>query len=220
MKWIVLGLLVSGFFLAFLLLPAGRADWPAAYASVALLVSGWVLAAWRLQTTNPVLFARRAEYGEGTPNWDRWLVLVLKLSVLAVFILAGLDSGRVARLPEWWCGLLGVVLYSIGLQIFMASQKANPFFEGMVRHQTEFGHRVVDRGPYARLRHPGYLGFLLVFASIPCLLGSGWAAWGLLPVLACFVTRIVLEEVFLCEHLPGYKEYRERVCYRLIPGLW
>lgn len=56
MKWFVLGLLVSGFFLAFLLLPAGRADWPAAYASVALLVSGWVLAAWRLQTTNPGTF--------------------------------------------------------------------------------------------------------------------------------------------------------------------
>jgi protein-S-isoprenylcysteine O-methyltransferase Ste14 len=220
MKWIVLGVLVSAFFLAFLLLPAGRLDWPAAYASVTLLVSGWVMAARRLQSSNPILFARRAEHGEGTPNWDRWLVFVLKGSVLGVFVLAGLDSGRVARLPELTLGVLGLILYLAGLKLFMASQQANPFFEGMVRHQSEFGHCVVEQGPYARIRHPGYLGFLLVFASVPCLLGSLWAAWGLLPVLACFITRIVLEERFLCEHLPGYSEYRQRVRYRLIPGLW
>lgn len=82
----------------------------------------------------------------------------------------------------------------------------------MVRHQNEFGHRVVDRGPYARLRHPGYLGFLLVFRFHPRLLGSTWAAWGLLPVLGCFVTRIVLEEAFLCEHLPGYTRAPRSEC--------
>ena len=220
MKWIVLGVLVSAFFLAFLLVPAGRLDWPAAYTSVGLLVSGWVGAAFRLHSKNPILFARRAQTGLDAPAWDHRLVFVLKLSVLAIFVLAGLDSGRVALIPPLPSALLGCALYMGGLLLFMASQQANPFFESMVRYQPEFGHRVVERGTYSYLRHPGYLGFLLVFSSIPCLLASRWAAWGLIPVVLCFLTRIVWEERFLCQNLPGYEEYCQKVRYRLIPGVW
>lgn len=216
----MLGVFVSAFFLFFLLVPAQRWDWPAAYATVALLVSGWVLAAYRLHKTNPILFARRAEYGEGTPDWDRRLVWCIKFSVLGVFVLAGLDSGTVARPVPLWQGLAGTGLYLTGLMTFMRSQRNNPFFEGMVRHQREFGHKVVDKGPYSRLRHPGYLGFLLVFSAIPMLLASSWAALGLIAVFACFLWRIVKEERFLCEHLDGYDDYRRRVRYRLIPFVW
>lgn len=219
-KWLVLGVFVSAFFLFFLLVPAGRWDWPAAYAAVALLVSGWVLAAYRLQKYNPALFARRADALEGTPGWDHRLVWGIKFSVLGLFVLAGLDAGTVARPVAPWQGLTGTALYLLGLAIFMRSQRCNPFFEGMVRHQSEFGHKVVDTGPYRRIRHPGYLGFLLVFASVPLLLASTWAAWGLIPVMACFGLRILKEEAFLCEHLDGYSEYRGRVRYRLIPFFW
>ena len=220
MKWLLLGVLVSFFFLAFLLIPAGRLDWPAAYVCVLPMVTGWVWAAYRLQRDNPILFARRGHDLEGTPAWDYRLVSLLKLSVLAMLVLAGLDSGREARPLEWPWALLGGVLYLAGLRIFVASQKANPFFFLLVRHQSEFSHRVVDRGPYSRLRHPGYLGFLLVFTAIPCVLESDWAAGGLMAVWLCFLMRIGWEERFLCEHLDGYEEYQKRVRSRLIPGLF
>ena len=220
MKWLLLGVLVSFFFLAFLLIPAGRLDWPAAYVCVLPMVTGWVWAAYRLQRDNPILFARRGHDLEGTPAWDYRLVSLLKLSVLAMLVLAGLDSGREARPLEWPWALLGGVLYLAGLRIFVASQKANPFFFFFFRQQSEFSHRVVDRGPYSRLRHPGYLGFLLVFTAIPCVLESDWAAGGLMAVWLCFLMRIGWEERFLCEHLDGYEEYQKRVRSRLIPGLF
>lgn len=220
MKWLVLGSVVSVFFLFFLLIPAGRWDWPAAYACILPMVSGWVWAAHRLQRDNPILFARRGHDLEGTPAWDYRLVSALKLSVLVMLVLAGLDSGRDARPLEWPWALAGGILYLAGLRLFVASQKANPFFEAMVRHQSEFSHRVVDRGPYGRLRHPGYLGFLLVFTAIPCVLESSWAAAALAAVWLCFLVRIIWEERFLREHLDGYEEYRKRVRSRLIPGLF
>ena len=216
----LLGVLVSLFFLAFLLIPAGRLDWPAAYVCVLPMVTGWVWAAYRLQRDNPILFARRGHDLEGTPAWDYRLVSVLKVSVLAMLVLAGLDSGREARPLEWPWALAGGMLYLTGLRLFVASQKANPFFEAMVRHQSEFSHRVVDRGPYAWLRHPGYLGFLLVFTAIPCVLESDWAGGALAGVWLCFVVRIVWEERFLLDHLDGYEAYRKRVRSRLIPGLF
>ncbi|MBN9417960.1 hypothetical protein ABS71_16895 [bacterium SCN 62-11] len=220
MKWLVLGMLVAVFFLAFLLIPAGRLDWPAAYACVLPMVAGWVWAAYRLNRDNPILFARRGHDLEGTPAWDYRLVSLLKLSVLAMLVLAGLDSGRVARPLEWPWALAGGVLYTAGWGLFVASQKANPFFEAMVRHQSEFSHKVVDRGPYGRLRHPGYLGFLLVFTAIPCVLESTWAAGALLAVWLCFLVRVVREERFLLHHLDGYEDYRKRVRSRLLPGIF
>ena len=220
MKWLLLGVLVTVFFLAFLLIPAGRWDWPAAYACILPMVAGWVWAAYRLNRDNPILFSRRGHTLEGTPDWDYRLVNLLKLCVLAMLVLAGLDSGRLARPLEWPWALAGGALYATGWGLFVASQKANPFFEAMVRHQSEFSHRVVDRGPYSRLRHPGYLGFLLVFSAIPCVLQSTWALAALAGVWLCFGLRIVWEEQFLVDHLDGYEEYRRRVRSRLVPGVF
>lgn len=220
MKWLLLDVLVSVFFLAFLLIPAGRWDWPAAYVCILPLVSGWVWAGYRLHRDNPILFARRAQPLEGTPDWDYRLVSVMKACVLAMLVLGGLDSGRVARPLEWPWVVAGFVVYLLGLRLFVASQKANPFFEGMVRHQSEFQHKVIERGPYARLRHPGYLGFLLLFSSVPLLLQSGWAAGALAAVWLCFCLRIIWEERFLVQELAGYADYQKRVRSRLIPGVW
>ncbi|MFN8608988.1 MAG: isoprenylcysteine carboxylmethyltransferase family protein [Vulcanimicrobiota bacterium] len=220
MKWLLLGVLVSVLFLAFLLIPAGRLDWPAAYLCILPMVAGWVWAGYRLHRDNPILFARRGHELEGTPAWDYRLVALLKSCVLAMLVLAGLDSGREARPLHWPFAVSGALLYLVGLKIFVASQKANPFFESMVRHQSEFGHKVIDRGPYARVRHPGYTGFLLVFTAMACVLESSWATVALGAVWLCFLLRIQREEAFLSQHLAGYVEYQNRVPKKLIPGIY
>lgn len=207
-------------FLALLLAPAQRLDWPAAYLAVGLLVTGWVLAAAWLRRHNPGLFERRSELGHGTPEWDKKIVLLIRYAALAIFVLAGFDAGREARAPEWWSAALGVGLYLGGLRLYTRALTANPFFEGMVRHQVEHGHRVIDQGPYSRVRHPGYVAFVLIFSSLPCLLGSLWSLAAVGVLAALFGVRIVKEERLLAASLPGYAEYRTRVRYRLLPGVW
>lgn len=94
------------------------------------------------------------------------------------------------------------------------------FFELTVRIQTDRGQQVIDTGPYAVVRHPGYVGGFFMVAGIALSLGSLWA---LLPAglaSASLILRTRWEDRTLHAELPGYKEYTERVRYKLIPGVW
>jgi protein-S-isoprenylcysteine O-methyltransferase Ste14 len=86
--------------------------------------------------------------------------------------------------------------------------------------EVEAGQRVITTGPYALIRHPMYLGVLLMYLATPLALGSWWAlpVFLLLPVF--LVSRIRNEEEVLTRELPGYAEYCEKVHYRLIPRVW
>jgi protein-S-isoprenylcysteine O-methyltransferase Ste14 len=96
----------------------------------------------------------------------------------------------------------------------------NRFFEGTVRIQTNREHQVISSGPYRYVRHPGYVGVMLEFIAIPLSLGT-LAAW--IPALlgvALYVLRTAMEDRTLIAELPGYAEYAQRTCYRLLPGVW
>jgi len=157
----------------------------------------------------------------GTKRWDKVLIALLMLSFLALFPLAALDSGRFhwSSVPAWLI-VLGYALLCIGFFISIWAEAVNKFAEPSVRIQTERGHKVIDTGPYAIIRHPLYFGSLFLFLGIPLALGSYWA---LIPAAAATVTivvRTILEDRTLQNELPGYKEYTSRVPRRLIPGLW
>ena len=80
--------------------------------------------------------------------------------------------------------------------------------------------KVIDTGPYAVLRHPMYAGALLMFAGVPPALGAWWGLVLLPPIAAILAIRLLDEEKFLVRNLPGYAEYRTKVRYRLLPGVW
>jgi protein-S-isoprenylcysteine O-methyltransferase Ste14 len=80
--------------------------------------------------------------------------------------------------------------------------------------------RVISSGPYALLRHPMYAGALVMLLGMPIALGSWWGVLALVAMLPALIWRLLDEEKFLVENLPGYAEYKERVRYRLIPGIW
>jgi protein-S-isoprenylcysteine O-methyltransferase Ste14 len=96
----------------------------------------------------------------------------------------------------------------------------NKFFEPTVRIQTERDHAVIDTGPYACVRHPGYLGWVLLTLSLPLCLGSLWALLpaGLSSLLV--LLRASWEDQTLQVELTGYKEYVKQVRYKLVPGAW
>jgi protein-S-isoprenylcysteine O-methyltransferase Ste14 len=173
-----------------------------------------------LLSWNPELIRRRARLGKETKTWDKvWLVLFAPV-VMAVFVVAVLEArGGVSSAPgaAW---LLGLAIFVPGWALAIWSMVANPFFEKTVRIQTDHGHRVIDTGPYAYVRHPGYVGFVGWMLSTPLLLASAWAFVPALLAVVLLVIRTALEDRTLHAELPGYAEYAARVRFRLIPGVW
>lgn len=112
--------------------------------------------------------------------------------------------------------LLGVVLVSYGL--YAEVMRENIYLSRTVEVQEE--QKVIDTGLYAVVRHPMYFSTVLLFLSIPVVLGSwiGFAIFCVYPFL--LVKRIRNEEMVLEEGLAGYKEYKEKVRCRMIPFVW
>jgi protein-S-isoprenylcysteine O-methyltransferase Ste14 len=118
-----------------------------------------------------------------------------------------------------FCGV-GYVLFLTGLGILTWAEAVNKFFEVTVRIQTERGHKVIDTGPYAIVRHPGYVGGILFFVGIALCLGSVWAPIPAGLAAALLILRTRWEDQTLQAELAGYKEYTERVRYKMLPGVW
>jgi protein-S-isoprenylcysteine O-methyltransferase Ste14 len=142
-------------------------------------------------------------------------------TVMAIPILAALDDGRFHWFPvPWWVCVLGYTLLIAGLAGMTRAQAVNKFFEASVRIQTDRGHTVIDTGPYAVVRHPGYAAGYLLFVGMPLALGSVWALVPVFLLCPLLVLRTVWEDRMLREGLAGYQEYAQRVRYRLVPGVW
>ena len=169
---------------------------------------------WR---TNPELFVARSKMQKGTKGWDRVLFYFLQALILAIFPVAGLDHWSAAPL---WVIALGYVLLTIGMAGTAWVMRVNKFAEMSVRIQTERGHRVVETGPYAFVRHPFYVAAFPLFVGMPLALGSYWALIPAAVTGIALVVRTALEDRVLHNELPGYKEYAGRVRYRLLPGVW
>jgi protein-S-isoprenylcysteine O-methyltransferase Ste14 len=205
----------------FLFLPAGTWAWPRGWLFVLVFLLAMALSALYLWRVNPEIFAARRRIHEGTKRWDRILLAVLFPAMAAIFPVAALDDGRFhwSAVPGWACGL-GYVLLMAGFGITAWAQAVNKFFEPGVRIQAERGHRVIDTGPYAVVRHPGYVGACLLFVGTALSLGSFWALIpaGLASLLLLLRTR--WEDRTLQAELAGYQEYTQRVRSRWIPGVW
>ena len=214
---VVTGLFVWGFFTV-----AGRWDWMAGWWYLGLLVTTETLndlAVWRW---NPGLLTRRGRFGAGTETWDYVCLGVFGLSFLAVLVVGALDSGRYgwSAMPPVLVST-GALLHIAGQSLLSWAMVANPFFEKTARLQREQGQRVVDRGPYRFVRHPGYLGTIVGFVlGTPLLLGSWWAFVPAILAIASLIIRTALEDRMLACGLPGYAAYSGRVAYRLIPKVW
>jgi protein-S-isoprenylcysteine O-methyltransferase Ste14 len=120
----------------------------------------------------------------------------------------------------WWAVAVGYALLAAGVIFMTWAQAVNKFFEPTVRIQTDRGQTVIDTGPYAVVRHPGYASWLPLSAGLALCLGSVWA---LIPAglsSLVLIVRTHWEDQTLHAELPGYKEYAQRVRYRLLPWVW
>ena len=219
---LVLGLIcLPVFFALFMFLPAGTWTWPKGWLFV-LVVLGLIAAVFLvLHRVNPEVIVARSSFHEGTKSWDKILLTFYFPAMAAVLLVAALDDGRFHWFPvPWWVCGVGYAFLLAGIGIVTWAEGVNKFFEVTVRIQSERGHSVIDTGPYAIARHPGYVGGILHAVGIALSLGSLWA---LIPAGVASVVLIVRtqwEDQTLQEELEGYKEYTQRVRYKLIPGVW
>ena len=119
-----------------------------------------------------------------------------------------------------WMEIGGTALVLAGGALVNWAVGHNRFFSAIIRIQHDRGHRVVDSGPYAVVRHPGYLGALLNTLGATMALGSSWGAVVSVVVGVLMVVRTGLEDATLRRELDGYAEYASRVRARLLPGVW
>ncbi len=198
-------------------IPAGtwRLEGLAAY----VLVCG-VLVAIGGATLDPGLIRERMRPGPG--GRDRLTLLAGKLLIALHLITAGLDRGRwhlTDRVPPT-VRLAALIVFALALAALIWTMHHNPFFSTLVRIQHERGHRLVTSGPYRFVRHPGYLFIMLLLVASAPALGSWLAEAPIAVYLVLILRRLVLEDRFLHEHLPGYRAYAARIRWRLLPGLW
>jgi protein-S-isoprenylcysteine O-methyltransferase Ste14 len=199
---------------------AGTTSWPRAWMYFAVLAIGLVAHRTYVARRNPDLRRHRREIGTGTKRWDIAWNLVFWWLMASVPIVAGLDYGRAfTPMPDalWF---VGFALFACAMSLSAWAMGVNPHFEGTVRIQTEREHRVVTRGPYAAVRHPGYVGLILWALATPFLLTSWSALAPAAVVVAWIVVRTVAEDELLRRELDGYEAYRRRVPARLVPGLF
>jgi len=199
---------------------ARRLGWTLGWIYVGIVVATLIINLVCLLRWNPELIRRRMRVSKFTKTWDKVWAVLFGLAIIAIYVVAVMETRhRVSNAPgaAW---LLGLAIFVPGWALAIWSMVVNPFFEKTVRIQTDHGHRVIDTGPYAYIRHPGYVGFAGWILSTPLLLASTGAFVPALIAVGLLVIRTALEDRTLRDELPGYAVYANRVCFRLIPGVW
>jgi protein-S-isoprenylcysteine O-methyltransferase Ste14 len=207
--------------LALVFLPVGHLDWAPGWFFIAFVIVGFSASALILARVNPAIYRARSRFQPGTKRWDIILLWLMLPAMVAEVPLATLDAGRMlwSDVPRFIV-VVGYVLLGASMALTTWAQAVNRFFEPGVRLQRERGQHVIRSGPYAFVRHPGYVGALMMFVGIPLALGS-W--WGLIPAAwasAILILRTSWEDALLHAELDGYEDYAQRTRFRLVPGIW
>lgn len=200
---------------------AGRLDYWQGWAFATLMI-GTGVTAYILFKQKPDLIKERLKPGPGMKWWDKIFWVFHFTIYMAILVVGILDGGRflwTESIPLWGY-ILSYILYIAGTALIFWSMWVNDYFSSVVRIQKDRGQKVVTGGPYKYVRHPGYVGVILLSLPLAVILGSLWAMIpGALWVLT-IVVRTYLEDKTLQKELEGYKEYTKKTRYRLIPGIW
>ena len=200
-----------------LFLPAGTVDYPGGWLLMGILFIPMFLAGLVMMAVNPGLLRSRLNAKEKEREQD----LVVKLSglmFLVGFILAGLDFRFGWSNLPFAVNCVGAVLFLLAYALYAEVLRENTWLSRTIEVQE--GQTVVSTGLYGIVRHPMYAVTLLLFLSMPIVLGSVPAFLVFLFYPFIIAKRIKNEEKVLSRDLPGYAEYLQKVRWRLIPYIW
>lgn len=210
----LLGVILVGLII---FLPAGSLDYWQGWVLMGILFVPMLIAGIIMIIKNPTLLASRLKAKEKQKEQD----LVQKLSglmFLAGFILAGLGYRFNWYVLPTWVTIISACLFILSYVMYAEVLRENTYLSRTIEVQE--GQSVIDTGLYSIVRHPMYSATLVLFLSMPLVLGSIYAFVVFLAYPFIISFRIIHEEKFLEKELVGYKEYKQKVKYRLIPFIW
>ncbi|AEH50329.1 methyltransferase family protein [Pseudothermotoga thermarum] len=208
----------TGFFAVLLFFSAGSLTWRWAWIYLGTCA---IMAMSTVFILPEDSLKERNKYKTTIKKWDKLIMFLNFFTILSAFVVAGLDyrfqwSPRLnlwIRVTAWFLMFFGNFLTTWAIV-------SNPFFVPGVRIQSERGHYPVTNGPYRYIRHPGYAGSIIFNLATFIMLGSLWALIPGAIMIMLLIVRTALEDITLQKELDGYKQYAEKVKYRLIPGIW
>ena len=201
---------------------AGDWYWQRGWLHMGLWIVTFMVNLTLMLTKNRKVLEARLRPAKLTETFDKIIMFLFLPAMLSVPYLAGLDGAKTigSSLASLLPIFFGVFLHTIGDTIVVWTTLVNPYLEKGVRIQDDQGHQVVTTGPYAIVRHPMYVGLVLMFCGFPLVLGSRLAAIPVFVMAILLIVRTSYEDKFLQEGLPGYSDYSETTKFKLIPGVW
>ena len=210
----LLGVILVG---ALLFMPAWSFAYWNAWLFMGILFVPMLLAGFVLLGKNPELLQKRLDAKEKEAE-QKSVVAFSGLMFIAAFIVAGLDWRLGwSQLPQWveW---LATGLFLLSYLLYAEVLRENTYLSRTIEVQE--GQKVIDTGLYGIVRHPMYMTTLVLFLSMPLVLGSLYSFIIMLVYIPIIAKRIRNEEKVLESGLPGYKEYMQQVKYRVLPFIW
>ncbi len=213
----VLGLAFMGLTL---FVPAGTVNYWQAWVFIAVLILATIGPSTYLAIHDPAALRRRMHAGPTaeTRPLQRIIISAIWLAMSAVFVLSALDHRFGWSDVPTAAVVLGNLAVFVGLLLSQYVIVQNSYAAATLTVET--GQRLVSTGLYGVVRHPMYLGALVMMLGIPPALDSYYGLLATIPALPLLVARILDEEKMLAEELPGYAEYTQKVRHRLIPRVW
>jgi protein-S-isoprenylcysteine O-methyltransferase Ste14 len=173
-----------------------------------------------LACNDPALLERRMKVGPQaeTRPIQKILITLAFVAFFALPAVSALDHRLGWSDVPGWVSVIGAFLVVLGLMVNLLVFRENSFGASTIEKME--GQRVISTGPYGLVRHPMYVGVLIMLLGVPLTLGSYWGLLFLVFNVPLLVLRILDEEAMLRRELDGYAEYAQRVRYRLMPGVW
>jgi protein-S-isoprenylcysteine O-methyltransferase Ste14 len=200
--------------------PAGTFDYWQGWAFIAVFAAATTIPSLYLAATDPAALRRRMQAGPAaeTRPLQKLIISFAFVSLGATIVVSALDFrfGWSSVPPA--ISVIGDMLVALGLGIAMLVVIQNSYASANIT--VEAGQELVSTGLYGLVRHPMYLGNVVLMVGIPLALGSYWGLLFLIPGLAVLAVRIVDEEKVLTQDLAGYPDYAQKVHYRLLPYVW
>ena len=213
----LIGLVVFGLLVFW---AAGTFDYWQGWAFIAVFAASTMIPSLYLAAKNPAALERRMYAGPAaeTRPLQKLIISFAFVSLGATIVVSALDFRFGWSSVPAAISVIGDVLVALGLGISMIVTIQNGYAAANVK--VESGQDLVSTGLYGVVRHPMYFGNVVLMIGIPLALGSYWGLLFVIPGLAVLATRILDEEKVLTQQLAGYRDYAQRVHYRLVPYVW
>ena len=208
------GLLAFG---VLLFLPAGTFRYPQGWLLTGILFVPMFAAGLVMMKKNPDLLRKRLQAKEEESE-QKAVILFSGIMFLAAFVAAGLSFRFGWGMLPFGVSIAAALVFLAAYVLYAEVLRENTYLSRTVEVQEN--QKVIDTGLYGIVRHPMYMATVILFLAMPLVLGSVLSFLIMLCYIPIIVKRIGNEEQVLEKGLPGYREYKKKVRYRLIPGIW